>query len=45
MAAIGVTPSGAVIAEDIRDLQNWPGHGGRLGGLFTLLALRLLWHR
>ena len=38
MAAIGVTPCGAVIAENIRDLQHWPGH-------FALLALRLLWRR
>jgi hypothetical protein len=33
MAAIGVTPSGAVIAEYIRDLQHWPGHDGELGRL------------
>ena len=36
MTAIGVTPTGAVVAEYIRDLQNWPGHDGGLGGL-TLL--------
>ena len=45
MAAVGVTPCGAVIAENIRDLQHWPGHSGGLCGHFTLLALRLLWRR
>jgi len=28
MAAVGATPSGPVIAEDVRDLQSWTGHGG-----------------
>ena len=28
MTAIGVTPSGAVVAEDIRDLQGWATHEG-----------------
>ena len=45
MAAVGFTPCGAVIAENIRDLQHWPGHSGGLCGHFTLLALRLLWRR
>ena len=27
MAAIGLTPSPAVIAEDVRDLQSWSSHG------------------
>jgi hypothetical protein len=36
VAAIGLTPSGTVIAENIRDLQHWPGHSGGLSGL-TLL--------
>jgi hypothetical protein len=27
VALHGLTPSGAVIAEDVRDLQGWPGHG------------------
>src|SRR5215467_10514999 len=26
--AVGLTPSGAVVAEDIRDLQTWPSHAG-----------------
>ena len=29
MAGVGATPSGAVVAEDIRDLQSWTGHEGR----------------
>jgi len=29
MATIGITPSGPVIAEDVRDLQSWTGHGWR----------------
>jgi hypothetical protein len=31
-ALVGVTPNGAVIAEDIRDLQSWTGHVGRYAG-------------
>src|SRR6516225_3712209 len=27
VTAVGVTPSGPVVAEDIRDLQGWTGHG------------------
>ena len=26
MAAIGLAPGGAVVAENIRDLQSWTGH-------------------
>ena len=37
MAAVGFAPSGTVIAENIRDLQHWPGHGGGLGGRHALL--------
>jgi len=29
MAAIGVTPRRPMVAEDVRDLQGWPGHGRR----------------
>jgi hypothetical protein len=29
MAAVGATPSGPVIAEDVRDCQSWTGHGWR----------------
>ena len=28
MAAVGFTPGGAVVAEDVRDLQSWPCHEG-----------------
>ena len=28
MTAIGVTPGGPVVAEDIRNLQSWTRHGG-----------------
>jgi hypothetical protein len=28
MAAVGVTPGGPVVAEDVRDLQSWPCHEG-----------------
>jgi hypothetical protein len=40
MAAVGMTPSGTVAVEDIRDLQQWPGHGGRLFGLAVLRVQR-----
>ena len=26
MAAVGLAPSGAVVAEDVRDLQSWSNH-------------------
>jgi hypothetical protein len=29
MAAVGLTPGGTVIAEDVRDLQSWSNHGRR----------------
>src|SRR5215468_4601147 len=29
MAVVGLTPSRAVIAEDVRDLQSWSSHGRR----------------
>jgi hypothetical protein len=32
MGAVGLTPSGAVIAEDVRDLQTWSSHGRRRYG-------------
>src|ERR1700754_2188029 len=32
MPLIGLTPSRAVIAEDVRDLQSWPSHGRRRYG-------------
>ncbi len=42
MAGIGGPPGGPVVAEDIRDLERWSGHGAEalLGGLsFGLAAL------
>jgi hypothetical protein len=27
MAGVGLTPCRSVVAEDIRDLQRWTGHG------------------
>ena len=32
MAAVGLTPSGTVIAEDVRDLQSWSNHDRRRYG-------------
>jgi hypothetical protein len=32
MSAIGLTPAGTVIAEDIRDLQSWSSHSRRRYG-------------
>src|ERR1700745_3322297 len=32
MAAVGLTPTRAVIAEDVRDLQRWSSHGRRRAG-------------
>src|ERR1700756_1814963 len=45
MALIGLTPSGTVIAEDVRDLQSWSSHGRRRYGaggssLFRFARLR-----
>ena len=47
MAAIGLTPSGAVAAEDVRNLQSWTGHEGRglLGRLVLLVLLSQLIER
>ena len=47
MAAIGLTPSGAVAAEDVRNLQSWTGHEGRglLGRLVLLVLLGQLIER
>ena len=29
MAAVGLAPSGTVVAEDVRDLQSWSSHNWR----------------
>ena len=40
MASIGFTPSGPVVAEDVRNLQNWMGHQRRASsGRLVLLDL------
>ena len=39
MASIGFTPSGPVVAEDVRNLQHWTGHQRRASsGRLVLLA-------
>jgi hypothetical protein len=47
MAAVGLAPSGTVIAEDIRDLQSWPSHNRRRyrAGGSSVLRLTRLWRR
>ena len=32
MPAVGLTPSGTVVAENVRDLQSWSSHGRRRYG-------------
>src|SRR5262249_42460879 len=32
MAAVGLTPSGTVVAKDVRDLQSWSNHDRRRYG-------------
>jgi hypothetical protein len=38
MAAVGLAPCSPMVAEDIRDLQRWTGHGSRLYRRFTPLG-------
>src|SRR5207245_5146054 len=37
VTAVGMTPRGTMVAEDVRDLQRWTGHVGRLRGRLGLL--------
>ncbi len=37
VTAVGMTPRGPVVAEDVRDLQSWTGHVGPLRGRLVLL--------
>src|SRR5271157_6019046 len=37
VSGIGATPRRSVVAEDIRDLQRWTGHGRRYAGSRSLL--------
>jgi hypothetical protein len=32
VTAVGMTPRGPEVAEDVRDLQSWTGHVGRYAG-------------
>jgi hypothetical protein len=41
VTAVGMTPRGPVVAEDVRDLQSWTGHVGPLG--WRLVLLRHQW--
>ena len=42
VTGVGGTPGGPVVAEDVRDLQHWTGHVGRLRGRLGL-PLRHQW--
>ncbi len=42
MTAVGGTPRGSMIAEDVRDLQQWPDHGQRSGRSWLSFLLRRL---
>ncbi len=45
-AAVGLTPRGTVVAEDVRDLQGWPSHAnGRLAGRRSAWAQSVEWAR
>src|SRR5258708_34862286 len=37
VTAVGMTPRGPVVAEDVRDLQSWTGHGDPLRWRLVLL--------
>jgi hypothetical protein len=45
MAAVGLTPSGTVIAEDVRDLRSWSNHNRRRYGAggFSVSRFARLW--
>ena len=45
MATVGLTPSGTVIAEDVRDLQRWSNHNRRRYGAggFSVSRFARLW--
>ena len=40
MPGVGLTPGGAVVAEDVRDLQRWPRHAGAKRPLYASGARR-----
>jgi hypothetical protein len=39
MPCIGQTPSGTVVAEDVRDLQSWRGHQSYFSGGSSLSVI------
>src|SRR5271157_5570650 len=41
MAAVGLAPSGTVLAEDVRDLQSWPNHDPTALSRWRLLSVSL----
>jgi hypothetical protein len=45
MAAVGLTPSTTVVAEDARDLESWSGHNRRRysAGSFFVFRFARLW--
>ena len=45
VAAVGLAPSGTVVAEDVRDLQNRPNHDRRRyrAGGFSAFRVARLW--
>ena len=45
MAAVGLTPRGTVIAEDVRNLQSWSNHERRRYGAggFSRFRVACLW--
>jgi hypothetical protein len=45
MAAVGATPSGTVIAQDVGDLQSWSNHNRRRYGAggFSVSRFARLW--
>ena len=47
MPAVGLAPSGAVVAEDVRDLQSWWSHNRRRyrAGGSSVVRLARLWRR
>ena len=47
MATVGLAPSGAVVAEDVRDLQSWSSHNRRryCTGGSSVCGFARLWRR
>src|SRR6516165_7752761 len=45
MAAVGLPPSKAMVAEDVRDLQSWSNHGRRRYGAGGFSSRFARWRR